>query len=163
MKKVGKLSVKYWSKSLSYISIIQSIITHSRRKMSRLYTWNHYREITEDYVNLLEERVPNLNSWPMCIYIFRLPRINHCPQSVLIILPWVFAYPSNKMQKCPQDENWMLNRLLLNHYGFYTERVTLSCLPYDHHRMHLYNVSHAQGHSLVTEEKMSLYETIRFI
>ena len=162
MKKVWKLSVKYWSKSLSYISITQSIITQSRRKMSKLYTWNHYQETTEDDVNLLEERVPNLNSWPMCIYVFHIPRINQCPQSVLITLSWVFAYPSNKMEKCPQDENWMLNRLLLNH-GFYTECVTLSCLLYNHYHMHLYNVSRAQGHSLVTEEKMSLYETIRFI
>ena len=112
MKKVWKLSVKYWSKSLSYISITQSIITQSRRKMSKLYTWNHYQETTEDDVNLLEERVPNLNSWPMCIYVFHIPRINQCPQSVLITLSWVFAYPSNKMEKCPQDENWMLNRLL---------------------------------------------------
>ena len=103
MKKVWKLSVKYWSKSLSYISITQSIITQSRRKMSKLYTWNHYQETTEDDVNLLEERVPNLNSWPMCIYVFHIPRINQCPQSVLITLSWVFAYPSNKMEKCPQD------------------------------------------------------------
>ena len=132
MKKVWKLSVKYWSKSLSYISITQSIITQSRRKMSKLYTWNHYQETTEDDVNLLEERVPNLNSWPMCIYVFHIPRINQCPQSVLITLSWVFAYPSNKMEKCPQDENWMLNRLLLNH-GFYTECVTLSCLLYNHY------------------------------
>ena len=46
-----------------------------------------------------------------------------------------------QMEKCPQDKNWMLNRLLLNHYGFYTERVTLSCLPYDHYHLHWYNVS----------------------
>lgn len=69
----------------------------------------------------------------MCIYIFGLHRINQYPQSVLITLPGVFAYPSSKMQKYPQYKDCKLNKFFTNHYGFYTELVTLSCLPYDQH------------------------------
>lgn len=104
--------------------------------MSKLYTWNHYREITEGDVNLLEERVPNLNSWPMCIYNFFLPRINQCPQSVLITLPWVFAYPSNKWRnahrirtECWTGYFWIIMGFTLNvsHYRV-SLMITIICI-----------------------------------
>lgn len=103
-----------------------------------------YWEIT-DNLNLLEERVPNLNPWQICIYIFSFLRINQFLQSVLITPPWVKRCKNAHSLKV---ECWI---------GF-SETITSFTLSLSRYLfslriniIHLYNTSHAWG--VIMEEK----------